>query len=374
MPDMLDPAPKTRATTIGSALLTGFHCLVVLVVLLICVGGYLLGALYNILALLVFILPGVGAVSRAAGALAKSLELGFIRRPFNRTFRKYLLQCLNQWLFLILALVTLRLAIVPVQFSRAEYRTIQFALLGATALSMVFALIPHRRVRISVNAFFVVGWLFLGCQLVRIFLPPPAAQCVVIDAPFRGEWYVFQGGRGCMINHHYQIRAQRHALDLTKTKDGRQVQADQATLQSYPAYGQALYAPADGRIAKIVNDRPDMPVGQTDLDQIVGNQVVVDIGHERFVLLAHLKRGSVCVSSGQQVRRGQKLAECGNSGNTSEPHIHLQVQSRAEFDAGDLRTFPILFRDVARVRSGQRKQLQEADVRANDILIAPDSQ
>jgi murein DD-endopeptidase MepM/ murein hydrolase activator NlpD len=101
--------------------------------------------------------------------------------------------------------------------------------------------------------------------------------------------------------------------------------------------------------------------------------VVVDIGHERFVLLAHLKRGSVCVSRGQQVQRGQKLAECGNSGNTSEPHIHLQVQSRADFEASDLRTFPILFRDVARVRSGQRKQLQEADVRANDILIAPDN-
>ncbi len=373
MPDILEPEPKTRASTIGSALLTGFHALAVLGALLICVAGYLFGALYNILALLLFMLPVAGAVSRLAGALVKSLELGFVRRPFNRAFRKYLLQCLNQWLFLILALVTLRLAILPIQFSLAEYRTIQAALLVAAALSMIFALIPHRRVRISVNSFFVVGWLFLAIQLVRILLPPPAGRGVVMDAPFRGEWYVVQGGRSCMLNHHYPIRAQRHALDLIKTKDNRQVEGEHAALESYPAYGQTLVAPADGRIAKVVNDRPDMPVGKTDLDQIVGNHVVVDIGHERFVLLAHLKRGSVCVSSGQQVRRGQKLAECGNSGNTSEPHIHLQVQSRADFDAGDLRTFPILFRDVARVRSGQRKQIQEADVRANDRVIAPDN-
>jgi hypothetical protein len=252
-------------------------------VLLICVAGYWLGVLYNILSLLVFILPVVGAVSRAAGVFGKSLELGFIRRPFNRAFRKHLLQCLNQWLFLILALLSLRLAIVPIQFSGTEYRTIQAAVLGATALSMIFALIPHRKVRISVNSFFVVGWLFLGIQLVRILLPPPATRCVVIDAPFRGEWYVFQGGRSSLINHHYPIRAQRYALDLTKTKDGRQVRAEQATLESYPAYGQTLHAPADGRIAKIVNDRPDMPVGQTDLDQIVGDAYPV---HSRSVIFS----------------------------------------------------------------------------------------
>jgi len=372
MPKIIESQPKIAERTIRSVLLTGFHILVILATFLICFAAYWLGFLFNTLFLLLLILAGAGVASRATGLYRKSLETHFVRRPFDRTFRKYLLQSLNQWLFLSLAVVALRLAIVPVQFSPGEYNMIQAIVLGTAALSAVFALVPHKRVRISVNSFFAAGWLFLGIELLRIFLPAPRHESVVLDAPFRGEWYIFQGGRSALINHHYPIRSQRHALDIIKTKDGREVQGDKVALESYPAYGQGLYAPADGRVAKVVNDRPDMPIGKTDLEQIVGNHVVLEIGHERFVLMAHLKQGSIRVLPGEQVRVGRMIAECGNSGNTSEPHLHLQVQSHADFCARDLRTFPILFRDVTRGRSGRRKQLNEADVRRNDIVIAPD--
>jgi len=370
MSNVIESEPKTARPTLGSVLLTAFHGLAVLAAFLICLAAYWMGLLFNTLFLLLLILAGAGTVSRVAGIYRKSLETRFVRRPFDRTFRKYLLQCLNHWLFLIFALLILRLAIIPVQFSSVEYKTIQAIAVGATTLSMVFALVPHRRVRISVNSFFAVGWIFLGIELARIPLPPSRAEASVLDAPFRGDWYIFQCGRSSLINHHYPIRSQRHALDIIKTKDGRQVQGDKATLESYPAYGQSLYAPADGRVAKAVNDRPDMLIGKTELEQIIGNHVVIDIGHERFVLMAHLKQGSVRVLAGEYVRLGQLIAECGNSGNTSEPHLHLQVQNHDDFYASDLRTFPLLFRDVTRVRFGRGKQLNEADVRRNDIVTA----
>jgi murein DD-endopeptidase MepM/ murein hydrolase activator NlpD len=69
---------------------------------------------------------------------------------------------------------------------------------------------------------------------------------------------------------------------------------------------------------------------------LLGNHVVLDLGGGIYAVLAHLKRGSIGVQKGQVVRVGQKLAECGNSGNSSEPHIHFQLMDtpRAAFAAG----------------------------------------
>jgi hypothetical protein len=234
---------------------------------------------------------------------------------------------------------------------------------------MALALIPQKKVRISTNGFFAIAWVFLAMELVRIVLPASAAEAVVIAPPFRGEWYIFQGGRSVLINHHYAIRAQRHALDIMKPVDGRDFQGEKGQLTSYPAYGQVLYAPADGTVVEVVNDRPDNAIGKTDLQQIVGNHVIMDIGGGRFALLAHLKQGSVRVAAGEKVSSGQAIAECGNSGNTSAPHLHLQIQDQADFFAKGLRTFPIMFRDVERVRTGRREKLAEADVRRNDRVL-----
>ena len=46
-----------------------------------------------------------------------------------------------------------------------------------------------------------------------------------------------------------------------------------------------FYAPADGRVVKVVNDRPVMKTGERDTEQIVGNQVVIEIGEGRYFLM-----------------------------------------------------------------------------------------
>ena len=64
-----------------------------------------------------------------------------------------------------------------------------------------------------------------------------------------------------------------------------------------------------------------------------GNHVVLDLGSGEYALLAHLRRGSVRVRPGQRVRRGETLGRCGNSGNSSEPHLHFHVQDRPSSSA-----------------------------------------
>ncbi|WP_438354219.1 peptidoglycan DD-metalloendopeptidase family protein [Microbacterium sp. CJ88] len=76
---------------------------------------------------------------------------------------------------------------------------------------------------------------------------------------------------------------------------------------------------------------------------IAGNHVVLAVAGG-FVLLAHLRRGSVAVSPGEQVAAGAPLGACGNSGNSTEPHVHLQAMDGA--DASSARGLPIAFRDL----------------------------
>ena len=86
--------------------------------------------------------------------------------------------------------------------------------------------------------------------------------------------------------------------------------------------------------------------------------------------LAHLRQGSVQAPEGSTVTRGQAIAQCGNSGNTSEPHLHMQVQTHADFFHLQQQTFPILFQEVTRVRAGRAENLTAADLRRNDQVVA----
>ena len=65
--------------------------------------------------------------------------------------------------------------------------------------------------------------------------------------------------------------------------------------------------------------------------------------HE-YSMIAHLLPESICVKKGDSVSRGQVIAKCGNSGNTSEPHIHFQIQYGKSFaiSAG----LPVLFAHI----------------------------
>jgi len=68
---------------------------------------------------------------------------------------------------------------------------------------------------------------------------------------------------------------------------------------------------------------------------------VLAVGAGRYVVLAHLRRGSVRVHSGQRVRAGQLLGRVGNSGNSSEPHLHVHAQDTPDLSAGT--GLPIVF-------------------------------
>jgi len=153
--------------------------------------------------------------------------------------------------------------------------------------------------------------------------------------PFVGQWFVFWGGNNEFLNYHYESLGQRYAYDLIMERDGFSYKGDPTKNESYYAFGQPVVAPRDGTVFRVENNIADnYPVGVPNEKDMAGNYVVIDHGNGEYSMLAHFKKGSVVVKKGDVVKQGQLLGECGNSGNSSEPHIHFQVSDTPQFEEG----------------------------------------
>src|SRR5690606_33761585 len=104
--------------------------------------------------------------------------------------------------------------------------------------------------------------------------------------------------------------------------------------EDYYCFGLPILAPGDGVVAVAVDGEPDQPPGHMDPSAGAGNHVIIDHGNDEFSFLAHLKQGSVTVEAGQATETGNAIGACGNSGHTSEPHLHYHLQRDAVFHAG----------------------------------------
>ena len=173
--------------------------------------------------------------------------------------------------------------------------------------------------------------------------------------PFQGEWYVFWGGRTLEQNYHAAVADQRFAYDFMARRQGRSHSGDGTKVQDYYCWGRPVLAPGAGTVVEAVDGLPDNAPGTTDPQHPAGNHVIIDHANGEYSLLAHLKRGSVAVRQGARVEAGAQLGACGNSGNTSEPHLHYHLQNGPEF--GRAEGLPAQFlgytADGARVERGE---------------------
>lgn len=166
-----------------------------------------------------------------------------------------------------------------------------------------------------------------------------------LHLPFSGEWFVFWGGRSVVENYHAVSLDQRFAYDFVVAREGQTHAGDAARNESYFCFGQPILAPSSGTVRIAVDGVPDNRPRQMNSKQPPGNHVVLDHGNGEFSFIAHLQQGSVVVQPRQEVQQGTVLGRCGNSGNSSEPHLHYHLQNTPEFNAGE--GLPAQFLDYA---------------------------
>jgi murein DD-endopeptidase MepM/ murein hydrolase activator NlpD len=156
-----------------------------------------------------------------------------------------------------------------------------------------------------------------------------------MQLPFRGEWYVFWGGDNEKVNHHAAVRGQRRAADLIiKGADDLSHKDSGRRNEDFFVYGKEILAAASGTVVTAIDGVPDNVPGSMNELCLVGNCLIIDHGSGEYAVYAHLKPDSLRVRRGDKVSQGQVLALCGNSGNTSEPHLHFHLQDNATLQDG----------------------------------------
>ena len=235
------------------------------------------------------------------------------------------------WYLLIslLPMVAL-LALLPTLLYAAWKRRFGPALL-ATLLLGLFALWPG-------------AW---GFGVAQIRYPgsianaqPPVTVRLPSDLPLRVLW----GGDALRTNRHAFAPDQRWAYDLL-VEPG---QNGSSRLQDYGCWGTPVLAPAAARVHLTRDDQPEGTPGSfASTAQAFGNFVSLELASGTYLVLAHLQPGSVQVHAGERVSEGQPIGRCGNSGHTTEPHIHIhhQRQPPDPDHPGFAEGLPLYFRD-----------------------------
>lgn len=168
---------------------------------------------------------------------------------------------------------------------------------------------------------------------------PPEGPSVSLASPLKGGTFrVVNGGYSILINPHMKTlarkslsayRAQSYAIDIVRVdRFGRRAQGLwPADPGRYLIFGLPVYAPCTGVVIQIQNQLPDQNPPETDPVHPAGNFVRLACG-ESEILLAHLMQDSLKARPGDWVQTGQLLGRVGNSGLSTEPHLHLHAQHR----------------------------------------------
>lgn len=168
--------------------------------------------------------------------------------------------------------------------------------------------------------------------LVQAYVPAPSRFLAYKDKaalrlPFKGTWLVLNGGRSLTENRHAVSADQRFAYDITTIKHGRTFSGDGSRLKQHFCFGRAVLAPGAGTVVEAKDGIPDNIINYPNVSPPEGNHVIIDHGNSEYSVMAHLRLGSLKVKAGDKVRPGEKVGECGNSGNTATPHLHIHLQN-----------------------------------------------
>lgn len=188
-------------------------------------------------------------------------------------------------------------------------------------------------------------------------LAASAAAPLVLGWPLQGRVRARNSPARRVPSHGTHLMGATYAIDLIPVDERGRVApwswrtavATEAP-EKFIGFGVPVIAPSSGRIVVAHGGEPDHVARRSQLALIpyalgqaarlrsgvaalAGNHIVIQAGDDGpFILVAHLKRGSLVVGVGDMVRRGEPIASCGNSGNSTQPHVHIQATDTVEWN------------------------------------------
>lgn len=198
---------------------------------------------------------------------------------------------------------------------------------------------------LAVLALWPALWGFGILPLTFPFDIETSGPAATVRLPSNEVLRVAWGGDSIRTNYHAMAPDQRWAYDLLVEPAGH----GSENLEDYGCYGTPVVAPVTARVHYARDGAPDEVPGKVsmNLKNPIGNTVILELKTGTYLVIAHLKPDSVLVETGDHVTEGEQIGECGNSGNTSEPHIHIhhQRQDPSDRPVNFSEGLPLYFRD-----------------------------
>jgi Peptidase family M23 len=218
---------------------------------------------------------------------------------------------------------------------------------------------------------------------------------IELPLPFTGRWLVRNSPARRVPSHGVDLFGERYAVDFVGVderhrtagvRDWRTLLASEPP-ERFVAFGRPILAPASGTVVDLHDGEPDHEARRSQLalvpyalgqaarlrrgvTAVAGNYVTIALPVSgTFVALAHLQAGSVRVSVDQQVAEGEQIAACGNSGNSTQPHLHLQVMDSA--DLAVARGVPMTFRRFRSWTDRTSSRVVERGVPGEGTVVEP---
>jgi len=218
---------------------------------------------------------------------------------------------------------------------------IRMPLSAVAFVAFIAAIVVDAPGRVTLGA---LAALIVGFALY-FRLGTPHGAPVDVHSPVRGRWRLVNSPTTRVPSHGLHAWTQTYAFDLVADPDGAERPGGwwppARSPAAYPAFGSPVLAPADGRVVRATGWTRDHlsrigPLGIAYFllecvrelagpPGILGNHVVIRRADGTCVLVAHLRHRSLRVRRGDRVTAGTQIAECGNSGNSTEPHVHIQA-------------------------------------------------
>jgi len=216
---------------------------------------------------------------------------------------------------------------------------------------------------------------------------------IVLSLPFDGRWLVQNSPARRIPSHGTDLWGERYAIDFVGVNDRHRTadRRDWRTLvsteppQRFVSFGRPVLAPADGTVVAVHDGETDHPARRSQLalipyafgqagrlragiGAIAGNHVVLELRDSgMYAALVHLRASSLRVAVGDVVRTGQQLAECGNSGNSTQPHLHIQVMDSR--DPARAQGVPMVFENFREWPRGGRAVVREKGMPAEGSVV-----
>jgi urea transporter len=196
-------------------------------------------------------------------------------------------------------------------------------------LSLIFLMLKTLRPRLLNQTFFASPEH--NIETLRLLWKRHRFPEIGVFLPVSGLWKVQQAFNGSITHRGLW----QHALDFVAVDaEGKIFTADGHSPKDHFSFGKTVLAPVEGYVTDCIGSDEDNAIGQISDSRNWGNYVIIKSRFYSFyVVLCHLKKDSLAIKKGDLVQAGQKLAECGNSGYSQEPHLHLQVQYQPEIGA-----------------------------------------